>query len=191
MYDVLSGLFNISIFFSPPFRYPHGQQAGPDPHRAVLCAPGAGGADRHGGRNHPQVPFADGDAGARPNLVSAELTHQASLMEFQNYKIVYRRYASLFFIVGVDLNENELGILEFIHSLVETFNTYFKNVVRRGRGDRVAAWRCLQVIYSLLRKTYMALSSASLILCLTLTRCTSFWTRWCALLRLCAMELTH
>lgn len=50
-------------------------------------------------------------------------------MEYQNYKIVYRRYASLFFIVGVDLYENELGILEFIHSLVETFDTYFKNVV--------------------------------------------------------------
>lgn len=50
-------------------------------------------------------------------------------MEYQNYKIVYRRYASLFFIVGVDLFENELGILEFIHSLVETFDTYFKNVV--------------------------------------------------------------
>lgn len=58
-------------------------------------------------------------------------------MEYQNYKIVYRRYASLFFIVGVDLNENELGILEFIHSLVETFDTYFKNVVRTAR----IAWR--------------------------------------------------
>jgi len=53
---------------------------------------------------------------------------QCSFMEYQNYKIVYRRYASLFFIVGVDINENELAILEFIHNLVETFDMYFKNV---------------------------------------------------------------
>ena len=34
-------------------------------------------------------------------------------------QVIYRRYASLFFIVGVDSdNENELSILEFIHALV-------------------------------------------------------------------------
>jgi len=34
--------------------------------------------------------------------------------------VIYRRYASLFFIVGVDSdNENELAILEFIHALVK------------------------------------------------------------------------
>jgi len=33
--------------------------------------------------------------------------------------VIYRRYASLFFIVGVDgEEENEIGVLEFIHSLV-------------------------------------------------------------------------
>ena len=45
------------------------------------------------------------------------------------YKLIYRRYASLFFIVGVDIHENELAILEFIHCLVETFDKYFENVV--------------------------------------------------------------
>eukprot|EP00953_Heterococcus_sp_UTEX-ZZ885_P006326 3868-Heterococcus_DN1.PRE.9 len=47
---------------------------------------------------------------------------QCSFFEFRGYKIIYRRYASLFFIVGVDSSdaENELGILEFIHCLVET-----------------------------------------------------------------------
>ena len=45
------------------------------------------------------------------------------------YKLIYRRYASLFFIVGVDSHENELAILEFIHCLVETFDKYFENVV--------------------------------------------------------------
>jgi len=56
---------------------------------------------------------------------------QCSFYEFRGYKVVYRRYASLFFIVGVEGDdENELSILEFIHSLVETLDRYFENVVR-------------------------------------------------------------
>ena len=42
--------------------------------------------------------------------------------------MVYRRYASLFFLVGVDDGENELATLEFIHALVETLDRYFGNV---------------------------------------------------------------
>jgi AP-4 complex subunit sigma-1 len=56
---------------------------------------------------------------------------QCSFYEFRGYKVVYRRYASLFFIVGVEGDdENELAILEFIHALVETLDRYFENVVR-------------------------------------------------------------
>ncbi|KAG6589966.1 ATP-dependent 6-phosphofructokinase 3, partial [Cucurbita argyrosperma subsp. sororia] len=51
-----------------------------------------------------------------------------SFVEHRNYKIVYRRYASLFFLVGVDNDENELAILEFIHLLVETMDRHFGNV---------------------------------------------------------------
>ncbi|CAA2999794.1 AP-4 complex subunit sigma [Olea europaea subsp. europaea] len=54
---------------------------------------------------------------------------QCSFVEHRNYKIVYRRYASLFFLVGVDNEENELAILEFIHLLVETMDRHFGNVV--------------------------------------------------------------
>ena len=54
---------------------------------------------------------------------------QCSFMEYRGMKVIYRRYASLFFIVGVELDEeNELGILEFIHALVETLDKYFENV---------------------------------------------------------------
>ena len=54
---------------------------------------------------------------------------QCSFMEYGNYRVIYRRYASLFFIVGVDNDEeNELAILEFIHALVETLDKYFENV---------------------------------------------------------------
>ncbi len=55
--------------------------------------------------------------------------NQCSFIEYRNYKCVYRRYASLFFIVGVDSDQNELSILEFIHAVVETLDKYFENVV--------------------------------------------------------------
>ncbi|MDP2439732.1 MAG: AP-4 complex subunit sigma [archaeon] len=53
---------------------------------------------------------------------------QCSFIEYREHKAIYRRYASLFFIVGADREENELAILEFIHLLVETFDSYFENV---------------------------------------------------------------
>lgn len=55
---------------------------------------------------------------------------QCSFMEYRSYKVIYRRYASLYFIVGVDQSseENELGVLEFIHCLVECLDKYFKSV---------------------------------------------------------------
>ncbi|KAL9154213.1 hypothetical protein ABFS82_10G100300 [Erythranthe guttata] len=51
------------------------------------------------------------------------INYYCSFVEHLNYKVVYRRYASLFFLVG-----NELGILEFIHLLVETMDRHFGNV---------------------------------------------------------------
>eukprot|EP00659_Diplonema_papillatum_P016182 gene16182-24798_t len=65
---------------------------------------------------------------------------ECSFIEHLQYKLIYRRYASLFFIVelemdncsssftGVDGDENELAILEFIHVVVETLDKYFENV---------------------------------------------------------------
>jgi AP-4 complex subunit sigma-1 len=60
---------------------------------------------------------------------------ECSFLEYRGYKVIYRRYASLFFIVGtrpdVDVaaiggenKENELGLLEFIHNLVETMDKW-------------------------------------------------------------------
>mmetsp|Transcript_27818 Transcript_27818/g.64820 ORF Transcript_27818/g.64820 Transcript_27818/m.64820 type:complete len:154 (-) Transcript_27818:347-808(-) len=53
---------------------------------------------------------------------------QCSFVEYRGYKVIYRRYASLFFIVGMKDNMNELGVLEFIHALVETLDKYFESV---------------------------------------------------------------
>ncbi|KAG4999149.1 hypothetical protein GLYMA_08G031600v4 [Glycine max] len=54
--------------------------------------------------------------------------NQCSFVEHRNYGIVYRRYASVFFLVGVDVDESELAILEFIHLLVETMDRHPGNV---------------------------------------------------------------
>ena len=44
--------------------------------------------------------------------------------------MIYRRYASLYFIIGIDIDDdiNELSFLEFIHNMVETLDKYFENV---------------------------------------------------------------
>eukprot|EP01057_Protomagalhaensia_wolfi_P001436 Protomagalhaensia_wolfi_Nauph_80__1435@NODE_1863_length_1299_cov_920_239683_g1454_i0_p1_GENE_NODE_1863_length_1299_cov_920_239683_g1454_i0NODE_1863_length_1299_cov_920_239683_g1454_i0_p1_ORF_typecomplete_len167_score32_63Clat_adaptor_s/PF01217_20/1_9e53AP5_subunit_s1/PF15001_6/0_049_NODE_1863_length_1299_cov_920_239683_g1454_i0241741 len=52
----------------------------------------------------------------------------AHVLRGPNYHLVYKRYASLYFIVGVDDQENELGVLEFIHHFVEILDRYFGNV---------------------------------------------------------------
>ncbi|KAK9810668.1 hypothetical protein WJX73_008890 [Symbiochloris irregularis] len=58
----------------------------------------------------------------------ARADKQCSFVEHRNFKVIYRRYASLFFLVGVDNDENELAILEFIHCMVETLDRFFANV---------------------------------------------------------------
>jgi hypothetical protein len=50
------------------------------------------------------------------------------LLQFKTYKIVYRRYAGLFFSVGIDVSDNELTALEAIHLFVEILDHYFSNV---------------------------------------------------------------
>jgi AP-1 complex subunit sigma 1/2 len=43
-------------------------------------------------------------------------------------KIVYRRYASLFFIAGCASSDNELITLEIVHRYVEQMDKYYGNV---------------------------------------------------------------
>ena len=42
--------------------------------------------------------------------------------------MIYKRYASLFFIACVDKSDNELIVLEQIHLFVEVLDRYFGNV---------------------------------------------------------------
>lgn len=61
-------------------------------------------------------------------LVLARRTKMCNFLEYKDSKVVYRRYASLFFITGIDTNDNELLSLEIIHRYVETLDKYFGNV---------------------------------------------------------------
>lgn len=54
--------------------------------------------------------------------------YQSNFVEFRNNKIVYRRYAGLFFCACVDANDNELAYLEAIHFFVEVLDSFFGNV---------------------------------------------------------------
>lgn len=56
------------------------------------------------------------------------LLAQKTAQQFHSEKIVYRRYAGLFFSMCVDRDDNELASLEFIHLLVEVLDNYFGNV---------------------------------------------------------------
>mmetsp|Transcript_2516 Transcript_2516/g.6026 ORF Transcript_2516/g.6026 Transcript_2516/m.6026 type:complete len:146 (-) Transcript_2516:41-478(-) len=51
-----------------------------------------------------------------------------NFVEWRNHKLVYRRYAGLFFTLCVDVNDNELACLEAIHLFVEILDQYFGNV---------------------------------------------------------------
>lgn len=42
-----------------------------------------------------------------------------NFVEFRNFKIIYRRYAGLYFCICVDVSDNNLFYLEAIHNFVE------------------------------------------------------------------------
>lgn len=50
------------------------------------------------------------------------------VLSLADTKVVYRRYASLFFVCGISQGDNELVTLEIIHRYVEVLDRYFGNV---------------------------------------------------------------
>jgi len=51
-----------------------------------------------------------------------------NFIEFRTYKLIYRRYAGLYFSFAVDPNDNELVYLESIHLFVELLDKFFASV---------------------------------------------------------------
>ncbi|EAY15997.1 clathrin coat assembly protein, putative [Trichomonas vaginalis G3] len=61
-------------------------------------------------------------------LVCRRASNLTNVLEYKNYKIIYRPYAALFMCMCVDANDNEFAILETIHLFVEVMDQYFGKV---------------------------------------------------------------
>ncbi|POY76455.1 hypothetical protein BMF94_0656 [Rhodotorula taiwanensis] len=68
-------------------------------------------------------------------LVLARRTRMCNFLEYKDSKIVYRRYASLFFICGIGQSDNELITLELIHRRVGRRQDYRPSVSRPRSGS--------------------------------------------------------
>ncbi|KAG9336361.1 hypothetical protein JZ751_002708 [Albula glossodonta] len=54
---------------------------------------------------------------------------ECSFVEYKDYKLVYRQYAALFIMVGINETENELAVFELVHNFVEVLDKYFSRVI--------------------------------------------------------------
>ncbi|XP_063700012.1 AP-1 complex subunit sigma-2 isoform X2 [Culicoides brevitarsis] len=64
-------------------------------------------------------------------LITTILTRKpkmCSFLEWKDLKVVYKRYASLYFCCAIEQNDNELLTLEIIHRYVELLDKYFGSV---------------------------------------------------------------
>merc|ERR1712131_346903 len=62
------------------------------------------------------------------NIVLQRRPKMSNFVDFMGHKIVYKRYASLYFCCAVDQDDNELEVLEVIHRYVEVLDKYFGSV---------------------------------------------------------------
>lgn len=53
---------------------------------------------------------------------------EGSIPEFESCKLIYRHYATLYFVFAVDTQESDLGILDLIQVFVEALDKCFENV---------------------------------------------------------------
>ncbi|KFP49560.1 AP-4 complex subunit sigma-1 [Cathartes aura] len=54
---------------------------------------------------------------------------QCSFIEYKDFKLVYRQYAALFVVIGINETENEMAVYELIHNFVEVLDKYFSRVI--------------------------------------------------------------
>merc|ERR1719335_847583 len=62
------------------------------------------------------------------SLILSRSPKVCNFLEWRDYKVVYKRYASLFFIACIEGTDNELLALETVHHFVECLDRYFGNV---------------------------------------------------------------
>jgi hypothetical protein len=89
--------------------------------------------------------------------ISADILPRApkmcNIIEKGAYKFVYRRYASLYFVVGIPEGMNELLVLEQIHLFVEALDGYFNS-----------------------GKSFCTCPDPKALSCLSITNCLSFYS---------------
>lgn len=61
-------------------------------------------------------------------IILSRRAKMCNVLEYKDLKIIYRRYASLFFVIGVNSDDNELIGLEIIHRFVEQMDKLYGNV---------------------------------------------------------------
>ncbi|RLV95523.1 AP-1 complex subunit sigma-1 [Spathaspora sp. JA1] len=61
-------------------------------------------------------------------IILSRRAKMCNVLEYRDFKVVYRRYASLFFIVVTNSSDNELLALEVIHRFVEQMDKMYGNV---------------------------------------------------------------
>ncbi|EGV64102.1 Sigma-adaptin 3A [Yamadazyma tenuis] len=71
------------------------------------------------------------------------LTSPSLLEDADDIKVIYRHYATLYFVFIVDDQESELGILDLIQVFVECLDKCFSNVCEL---DLVFGWQVLQTV---------------------------------------------
>ena len=74
-----------------------------------------------------------------------------NIIEKGTYKFVYRRYASLYFVVGVPMGMNELIVLEQIHLFVEALDGYFNS----GTSFTNASFKRLTLLVCVKRASHL------------------------------------
>ncbi|CAO4380035.1 hypothetical protein L5515_008327 [Caenorhabditis briggsae] len=60
--------------------------------------------------------------------ILARKPKMCAFLEYKDLKVVYKRYASLYFCCAIEQNDNELITLEVIHRYVELLDKYFGSV---------------------------------------------------------------
>ncbi|XP_034051911.1 AP-1 complex subunit sigma-3b isoform X1 [Gymnodraco acuticeps] len=61
-------------------------------------------------------------------MVLSRQPRSCNFLHWKDLKIIYKRYASLYFCLAIENGENELIALEVIHRYVELLDKYFGNV---------------------------------------------------------------
>lgn len=61
-------------------------------------------------------------------IISKRDSDSSNFIEYKDYKLIYRHYATLYFVFAVDSTESEYDIYEIIHVFVQCLDQYFENV---------------------------------------------------------------